>query len=132
MSLSGLFPPTEDLACLFLLESMEAKEAFGHLVVQSQQQLSLCHAAFPQIPLICSPSSLVCPPTTPTGCSCSSLLPQPCPCAPALFALITATHLGQSFPWAMEKHCTRSRARTPSTQHRQWENASAKPQDTLQ
>lgn len=68
------------------------------------------------------------PSTIPTSCSYFSLLPQSCPHAPAPFLSIVTTPLGQSFRWSMEKHCIRSCARTPSTQHRSLENAATKHQ----
>lgn len=132
MSPSGLFPPMKDPACPFLFESMEPKDASGHLVstLPAAAHPLPCHIPSDSCHLQSFITRCVPPPSL--QAAQSSLLPQSCPCAPAPFSLIPAAHLGRSFPWAMEKHCTRSCVRTPSTQHRHLENAAAKPQGTLQ
>lgn len=117
MSPSGLFPPMRDPACSFLLQSMKSKDAFWAPCQYTPSRSS--PFAMPHS-LRFLPSAVLhrwmCPPTIPTSCSYSSLLPQLCPCAPALFSLVTSMHLGQSFPWAMEKHCTRSCCKNPLNQ----------------
>lgn len=97
MSPSGLFPPMKDPACPFLFESMEPKDASGHLVstLPAAAHPSPCHIPSDSCHLqvlhrqMCTPTistgcSVLSPASVMSMCSCSLLFDSCCTLRPEL------------------------------------------------